>query len=65
MAFTRQRYLSGVEGDAADYTGKGLSGSNCCPILLRMFSLMALLLKDHVVVGNVSLYWSDSAKSFP
>lgn len=53
-----------VEGDANDYTGKGLSGGKIAVYPDPNVISDGFEAEDHVIVGNVSLYGATSGKAF-
>ncbi|CAJ1962869.1 unnamed protein product [Cylindrotheca closterium] len=53
-----------VEGDANDYTGKGLSGGKISVAPSPEVIKDGFKPEDHVVVGNVCLYGATSGKAF-
>jgi len=53
-----------VEGDANDYTGKGLSGGKVAVYPQPEVVANGFQAEDHVVVGNVCLYGATSGKAF-
>ncbi|HEY1276889.1 MAG TPA: glutamate synthase-related protein, partial [Thermoleophilaceae bacterium] len=50
-----------LEGDANDYTGKGLSGGT---VVVRPPERAAFVAEENVIVGNVVLYGATSGKAF-
>jgi glutamate synthase (NADPH/NADH) len=65
MAFTLAKGITmTVEGDANDYTGKGLSGGKIAVYPSPDVVANGFLPQDHVVVGNVCLYGATSGKAF-
>jgi glutamate synthase (NADH) len=65
MAFTLARGITmTVEGDANDYTGKGLSGGKIAVFPSNGVVKDGFLPQEHVVVGNVCLYGATSGKAF-
>jgi len=53
-----------VEGDANDYTGKGLSGGKIAVYPRPEVVEDGFVPQDHVVVGNVCLYGATQGKAF-
>lgn len=53
-----------VEGDANDYTGKGLSGGKIAVFPSQEVVDDGFVPEDNVVVGNVCLYGATSGKAF-
>merc|ERR1712003_24264 len=53
-----------VEGDANDYTGKGLSGGKIAVYPSEEVVEDGFTPEEHVVVGNVCLYGATSGKAF-
>ena len=53
-----------VEGDANDYTGKGLSGGKIAVYPQPDVVDSGFVPEEHVVVGNVCLYGATSGKAF-
>jgi glutamate synthase domain-containing protein 2/glutamate synthase domain-containing protein 3 len=53
-----------VEGDANDYTGKGLSGGKIAVYPQPDVVAAGFVPEEHVVVGNVCLYGATSGKAF-
>ena len=53
-----------VEGDANDYTGKGLSGGKIAVFPRPEVVSSGFKPEEHVVVGNVCLYGATSGKAF-
>lgn len=53
-----------VEGDANDYTGKGLSGGKIAVYPSQEVINDGFVPEDNVVVGNVCLYGATSGKAF-
>jgi glutamate synthase (NADPH/NADH) len=53
-----------VEGDANDYTGKGLSGGKMAVYPAAEVVAGGFQPEDHVVVGNVCLYGATAGKAF-
>merc|ERR1719330_1848199 len=53
-----------VEGDANDYTGKGLSGGKIAVYPAQEVMDQGFMPSDNVVVGNVCLYGATSGKAF-
>ena len=53
-----------VEGDANDYTGKGLSGGKMAVYPAPEVIAGGFKPEEHVVVGNVCLYGATSGKAF-
>jgi len=53
-----------VEGDANDYTGKGLSGGKIAVFPSQDVISDGFVPEDNVVVGNVCLYGATSGKAF-
>ena len=65
LAFTLAKGITmTVEGDANDYTGKGLSGGKIAVYPLPEVIADGFQAEDHVVVGNVALYGATSGKAF-
>jgi glutamate synthase (NADH) len=65
MAFTLAKGITmTVEGDANDYTGKGLSGGKIAVYPRPAVVADGFIPQDHVVVGNVCLYGATSGKAF-
>lgn len=65
MAFTLAKGITmTVEGDANDYTGKGLSGGKIAVYPSPAVVAGGFVPQDHVVVGNVCLYGATSGKAF-
>lgn len=65
MAFTLAKGITmTVEGDANDYTGKGLSGGKIAVYPAPEVVAGGFVPRDHVVVGNVCLYGATSGKAF-
>jgi glutamate synthase (NADPH/NADH) len=65
MAFTLARGITmTVEGDANDYTGKGLSGGKIAVYPAADVIAGGFNAQDHVIVGNVSLYGATAGKAF-
>jgi len=65
MAFTLAKGITmTVEGDANDYTGKGLSGGKIAVFPDHDVVASGFKPEDHVVVGNVCLYGATSGKAF-
>jgi len=65
LAFTLAKGITmTVEGDANDYTGKGLSGGKLAVFPSEEVINDAFVPSDHVVVGNVCLYGATSGKAF-
>lgn len=65
MAFTLAKGITmTVEGDANDYTGKGLSGGKIAVFPAPEVVAGGFTPQDHVVVGNVCLYGATSGKAF-
>lgn len=65
MAFTlAQGITMTVEGDANDYTGKGLSGGKIAVYPRPEVVEGGFVPQDHVVVGNVCLYGATRGKAF-
>jgi glutamate synthase (NADH) len=65
MAFTLAKGVTmTVEGDANDYTGKGLSGGKIAVYPSPEVVAGGFVPQDHVVVGNVCLYGATSGKAF-
>ena len=50
-----------LEGDANDYTGKGLSGGR---VVVRPSKLSTFVAEDNVIAGNVVLYGATSGEMF-
>ena len=53
-----------VEGDANDYTGKGLFGGNMAIFSFKEAIDDGFVAQESVVVGNVCLYGATSGKAF-
>jgi glutamate synthase domain-containing protein 3 len=53
-----------VEGDANDYTGKGLSGGKIAVYPMSDVIASGFRPEDHVIVGNVCLYGATDGKAF-
>ena len=53
-----------IEGDANDYTGKGLSGGKIAVFPQRDVVAAGFKPEEHVVVGNVCLYGATAGKAF-
>jgi glutamate synthase domain-containing protein 3 len=53
-----------VEGDANDYTGKGLSGGKIAVFPSPDVVEGGFVPEEHVIVGNVSLYGATAGKAF-
>jgi glutamate synthase (NADH) len=53
-----------VEGDANDYTGKGLSGGKIAVFPSPDVVADGFVPEEHVIVGNVSLYGATAGKAF-
>lgn len=53
-----------VEGDANDYTGKGLSGGKIAVYPSDAVVNDGFVPEEHVIVGNVCLYGATSGKAF-
>ena len=65
MAFTLAKGITmTVEGDANDYTGKGLSGGKIAVYPSKEVVDGGFVPEEHVVVGNVCLYGATSGKAF-
>jgi glutamate synthase (NADPH/NADH) len=65
MGFTLARGITmTVEGDANDYTGKGLSGGKIAVYPRPDIVTDGFIAEDHVVVGNVCLYGATAGKAF-
>lgn len=65
MAFTLAKGITmTVEGDANDYTGKGLSGGKIAVYPSKEVVADGFKPEEHVVVGNVCLYGATSGKAF-
>lgn len=65
MAFTLAKGVTmTVEGDANDYTGKGLSGGKIAVYPSEEVIQDNFVAEDNVVVGNVCLYGATSGKAF-
>ena len=65
MAFTLAKGVTlTVEGDANDYTGKGLSGGKIAVYPKANVVADGFRPQDHVVVGNTCLYGATSGKAF-
>jgi len=50
-----------LEGDANDYTGKGLSGGR---VILRPSKVATFVAEDNIIAGNVVLYGATSGEMF-
>ena len=65
FGFTLAKGISvSVEGDANDYTGKGLSGGKIAVYPHPDVVAGGFKPEDHVVVGNVCLYGATAGKAF-
>lgn len=65
MAFTLAKGITmTVEGDANDYTGKGLSGGKIAVYPSADVVAGGFKAEEHVVVGNVCLYGATDGKAF-
>jgi glutamate synthase (NADH) len=65
MAFTLAKGITmTVEGDANDYTGKGLSGGKIAVYPAEHIVQAGFVPHEHVIVGNVCLYGATSGKAF-
>lgn len=65
MGFTLAKGITmTVEGDANDYTGKGLSGGKIAVYPSQEVIQDGFKPEDHVVVGNVALYGATAGKAF-
>lgn len=66
MGFTLAKGITmTVEGDANDYTGKGLSGGKIAVYPSQdVIDEIGFVPEDNVVVGNVCLYGATSGKAF-
>ena len=65
MAFTLAKGITmTVEGDANDYTGKGLSGGKIAVFPSGDVVNAGFHPEEHVVVGNVCLYGATAGKAF-
>ena len=65
FAFTLAKGITiNVEGDANDYTGKGLSGGKISVSPSQEVIDDGFKPEEHVVVGNVCLYGATSGKAF-
>ncbi len=65
LGFTLAKGISmTVEGDANDYTGKGLSGGKIAVYPAQEVLDQGFTPSDNVVVGNVCLYGATSGKAF-
>jgi glutamate synthase (NADH) len=65
LAFTLAKGITmTLEGDANDYTGKGLSGGKIAVYPKPNVVANGFVPKDHVVVGNVCLYGATAGKAF-
>ena len=65
MAFTLAKGITmTVEGDANDYTGKGLSGGKIAVFPSADVVASGFAPEQHVIVGNVALYGATSGKAF-
>ena len=53
-----------VEGDANDYTGKGLSGGKISVAPSEEVIASGFKAEEHVIVGNVCLYGATNGKAF-
>merc|ERR1719223_2070889 len=65
FAFTLAKGITAtIEGDANDYTGKGLSGGKIAVFPSQEVINDGFVPEDNVVVGNVCLYGATSGKAF-
>jgi glutamate synthase domain-containing protein 3 len=65
FAFTLAKGITiHVEGDANDYTGKGLSGGKISVAPSKEVVDAGFKPEEHVIVGNVCLYGATSGKAF-
>ena len=65
MGFTLAKGITmTVEGDANDYTGKGLSGGKIAVFPRPEVIADGFKAEEHVVVGNVCLYGATAGKAF-
>jgi len=65
MGFTLAKGITmTVEGDANDYTGKGLSGGKIAVFPSPEVIAGGFVPEEHVVVGNVCLYGATAGKAF-
>merc|ERR1719223_960187 len=65
FAFTLAKGITAtIEGDANDYTGKGLSGGKIAVFPSEVVIKDGFVPEDNVVVGNVCLYGATSGKAF-
>lgn len=65
MGFTLAKGITmTVEGDANDYTGKGLSGGKIAVYPQADIIADGFVAEEHVVVGNVCLYGATAGKAF-
>lgn len=65
FAFTLAKGITAtIEGDANDYTGKGLSGGKIAVYPKEEVINDGFVPEDNVVVGNVCLYGATSGKAF-
>jgi glutamate synthase (NADPH/NADH) len=65
MGFTLAKGITmTVEGDANDYTGKGLSGGKIAVFPSQEVIDGGFVPEEHVVVGNVCLYGATAGKAF-
>jgi glutamate synthase domain-containing protein 2/glutamate synthase domain-containing protein 1/glutamate synthase domain-containing protein 3 len=65
MAFTLAKGITmTVEGDANDYTGKGLSGGKIAVYPAPDVVVGGFVPEEHVIVGNVCLYGATAGKAF-
>ena len=65
LGFTLAKGISlSVEGDANDYTGKGLSGGKISVFPAPEVVAGGFKPEEHVVVGNVCLYGATAGKAF-
>jgi glutamate synthase (NADPH/NADH) len=65
MAFTLAKGITmTVEGDANDYTGKGLSGGKIAVYPDPNIIADGFVAEEHVIVGNVCLYGATAGKAF-
>lgn len=65
MGFTLAKGITmTVEGDANDYTGKGLSGGKIAVFPSPEVIADGFVPEEHVVVGNVCLYGATAGKAF-
>ena len=65
FAFTLAKGITiNIEGDANDYTGKGLSGGKIAVYPSQKVIDDGFVAHEHVVVGNVCLYGATAGKAF-